>query len=285
MRYALFFLILINCAIPAFAQRRVHLPAALTEISGMACTPDGALWALNDSGNDPVLFQLDAQSGQIIHSRRLPVPNRDWEDLAADKQGNLYIADIGNNRNNRRDLCVFRYNIATQALDSIQFRYSTQQAFPPDNQRQWLYDCEALVWYGDSLHLFTKSRFASAHWVYHFILPAQPGQYVAVLKDSLLLKNRVVSGAGLSNDGSVLALTSYMIGKHWGFLPYTKASVYWFEAGRDSQFLRHKKSRHRLPKFLIARQFESVVQLPNGRWVAANEGIWVQKPKLYRLHK
>ena len=56
----------------------------------------GVFWVHNDSGNPPLLFAIRAD-GHIIREFRLDVPNIDWEDIAIDEQGHLYVGDIGNN--------------------------------------------------------------------------------------------------------------------------------------------------------------------------------------------
>jgi hypothetical protein len=56
----------------------------------------GVFWVHNDSGNPPSIFAIRA-SGQIIREFRLEVPNIDWEDIAIDDDGHLYVGDIGNN--------------------------------------------------------------------------------------------------------------------------------------------------------------------------------------------
>jgi hypothetical protein len=56
----------------------------------------GVFWVHNDSGNRPSLFAIRAD-GRIIREFRLEVPNIDWEDVAIDDQGHLYVGDIGNN--------------------------------------------------------------------------------------------------------------------------------------------------------------------------------------------
>ena len=56
----------------------------------------GIFWVHNDSGNPPLLFAIRAD-GQIVRQFRVGVPNIDWEDIAIDDQGHLYIGDIGNN--------------------------------------------------------------------------------------------------------------------------------------------------------------------------------------------
>jgi hypothetical protein len=56
----------------------------------------GIFWVHNDSGNPPLLFAIRAD-GRIIRQFRLAIPNIDWEDIASDDLGHLYLGDIGNN--------------------------------------------------------------------------------------------------------------------------------------------------------------------------------------------
>ncbi len=249
----------------------------------MVRTSTGQLWLLNDSRNPSELFLFDPAAGQLVETRKLPVPNRDWEDLTTDPAGNLYIGDFGNNKNARRDLCVFRYHPATGALDSIQFRYPDQDAYPPEDERAWNFNCEAMVFFQDSLHIFSKNAFKGNFITKHYVLPAQPGQYLAVLRDSMVLKNRVITGAALSPDGKTLAITSYVIGKRLGFLPYTKATAYFFSGFPGSYFLRGKRRAKKLPKCLIARQFESITWLDDRHWLVANEQRKPQRQAVWRI--
>ncbi|MFN4257285.1 MAG: hypothetical protein ACK4Q5_19975, partial [Saprospiraceae bacterium] len=92
--------------------KKLGLPAALREVSGMVGPKNDArdsLFLLNDSGNTPEIFRLNLATRQIS-SLQLPIQNRDWEDLAADPQGNLYIGDFGNNLNRRKDLRIYIVN-------------------------------------------------------------------------------------------------------------------------------------------------------------------------------
>ena len=56
----------------------------------------GIFWVHNDSGNAPLLFAIRAD-GRIVRQFRLEIPNIDWEDIAIDDRGHLYLGDIGNN--------------------------------------------------------------------------------------------------------------------------------------------------------------------------------------------
>ncbi|MFN0174353.1 MAG: hypothetical protein ACKVU0_06890 [Saprospiraceae bacterium] len=251
----------------------------------MTRLPNGDLWLLNDSKNPSDLFRFDPIAGKLLETRRLPVKNFDWEDLAHDPAGNLYIGDFGNNLNKRRNLRIFRYNPTTGALDSIQFRYPDQVAFPPAREADWNFNCEAMVFFRDSLHLFSKNSFKGNFYTKHYVVPAIPnnsGEYVAELRDSIRLKNRVVTGAAISRDGRNFVLTGYIIGKRLGFLPFTRANAMYFRGFSGSQFLKGKQRWKRLPKCLISRQFESITQWEGNIWIAANEG---RKPQYQHIWK
>lgn len=252
----------------------------------MTRLPNGALWLLNDSNNPADLFRFDPTTGNLLETRRLPVTNYDWEDLTHDPAGNLYIGDFGNNYNRRRNLRIFRYNPDTGALDSIQFQYPDQVFFPPARVEDWNFNCEAMVFFRDSLHLFSKNSFKGNFYTKHYVLPAKPGgEHIAELRDSVRLKNRVITGAAISRDGSTLALTGYIIGKKLGFLPFTRASVMYFSNFRGSNFLQGKQHWKRLPKFLLSRQFESICEWEHAVWIAANEGRKPQRHRIWRVRK
>ena len=278
-----FFLLSLSLPAQSGLPRRTALPDVIREVSGMVRLPDGKIWLLNDSHNPSELFHFDPQTGTLLETRRLPVPNRDWEDLTTDNQGNLYIGDFGNNYNKRRDLCIFKYNLATGQLDSIRFRYPDQQDFPPGDKRYWNYNCEAMIFWKDSLHLFSKNVFKGNFVTKHYVLPAKPGQYTAIFQDSLVLKNRVVTGAALSPDGRTLALTSYIISKKLGFLPYTKATAFFFTDFKGSRFFKGRRTARKLPKFLLARQFESITWLDEQHWLVANENKKIHRQAIWRI--
>lgn len=71
---------------------------ALREISGLVASRrhPGIFWALADSNNPPLLFAL-RRDGRLVATFRVAVANVDWEDIATDDRGNLYIGEIGNN--------------------------------------------------------------------------------------------------------------------------------------------------------------------------------------------
>jgi hypothetical protein len=90
-------------------------PAMLPEIpeaSGLAVSRrhPGLLWSHNDSGNAAVLFALD-NAGTMRGRVRVPIHTRDWEDISAARclsSECLYIADIGDNGQARRQIQIYR---------------------------------------------------------------------------------------------------------------------------------------------------------------------------------
>src|SRR5215207_10525891 len=71
---------------------------AIREASGVVASRrhPGIFWVHNDSQNPPALFAV-RRDGSLAGEFAVGVPNVDWEDIAVDDQGHLYLADIGNN--------------------------------------------------------------------------------------------------------------------------------------------------------------------------------------------
>lgn len=196
-----------------------QFPEVLNENSGLAYDSEGNLWTHNDSGNDASLFQV-SETGEIIREVHIGYSkNMDWEDLAADRDGNFYIGDIGNNLNVRNKL--FIYKVSKDELkkeipqaETISFVYEDQRDFPPSTSEMH-YDAESLIHYDGSLYIFTKNRtepFTGYTHIYR--LPDTPGDYTAQLVDSLklgegLMTNFWLTSADISPDGQMIALLSH----------------------------------------------------------------------------
>jgi hypothetical protein len=184
-----------------------ELPKTIGESSGLAV--DNAaqvLWTHNDGGSAPDLFQV-TREGKLLKSIRLKnVRNRDWEDLAHDTLGNIYIGDFGNNNNRRDNLTIYKVNPARpERIDSIRFSYADQTQFPPPPEER-NFDCEAFFWHADSLYLFSKNR--GNRTVKMYVLPAAPGTYKAQIRGTVKLKS-MVTAADINPSGTQLALLTY----------------------------------------------------------------------------
>jgi hypothetical protein len=204
----------ISCQLEILAP----LPKSLLEISGMAFTDQG-FWAHNDSDNGPFILLMTSKGLVKTIKKVIGATNYDWEDIASDSNGNLFIGDIGNNANTRRTLRIYKVpnppktNELRVEAETIEFSYPDQIVFPPKSNRL-IYDSEALIYFNDSLFVFNKNRslpFDGLVRVYKF--PAKPGKYQAILADSIYLGgknslNNWITGADISRDGKKLALLS-----------------------------------------------------------------------------
>ena len=76
--------------------RLAHEP--IREASGIVASRKhaGIFWVLNDSGNQPAIFAV-RRDGTLVREFRVAAPNVDWEAIAIDDDGFLYLGDIGNN--------------------------------------------------------------------------------------------------------------------------------------------------------------------------------------------
>ena len=264
-----------------FSQvRKIKLPPTLNEVSGLYYAGPDSLWWHNDSGDAPVLYLTNGE-GALLKKVDLPqIKHVDWEDITADEEGRLYIGDFGNNYSRRQDLRVYCYDPATESLDSILFRYPDQQAFPSTSIS---FDTEGFFWHNDSLHLFSKNKVRKSNFVTkHYILSENPGEQIAILRDSIALKKRVVTGATLDRQTGTMALVAYFYKKFLGILPTSKASVFLFRDYPKGRFLQGQFKRKNIA-CLFAAQYESI-DFVNSRflYVASEKTLFV-KPKAKRV--
>ena len=199
-----------------------QLPGELKETSGIEIfSNDGSVWVIEDSGNKDHLYKVDSTGVLIKEIKVKNAKNKDWEDLAKDDKGNLYIGDFGNNHNNRKDLTIYKVpnpdSTKTKSLtaEKITFYFPEQISFPP-NPRELLYDVESFIYYEHYLYLFTRNRmpkklFDGRSLVYK--IPAMPGNHRAVLVDQFVSCeesiNCQISSAAISPDKTKIALLSY----------------------------------------------------------------------------
>ncbi|MGV3632135.1 MAG: hypothetical protein ACO1O6_13075 [Bacteroidota bacterium] len=225
----LVFLFLVTLVQPViFAQsldKIAKLDPKLAEISGLDFWNDSVLVAHNDSGNEPVLYFLDLE-GTIFHEVRITnATNVDWEDLTTDGKGSIYIADIGNNTNRRKDLKIYVVNgknilqKSEAEARTITLSYSDQTAFPPENKTDWHFDAEALGFYHDSLVIFTKSQTKPYDGITHcYKFPAKPGDYQLKPHQEFHLKER-------SNRQDAVTSVDFLEGKCY-VLTYSGVEVF-----------------------------------------------------------
>jgi len=220
----------------------------ISEMSGIVKSKqyDDVYWVHNDSGDKSRLFALDADWNVIIppfmqgsyastsvHQAKSgaktkkngwpgntikAASNIDWEDIATDGDM-LYVADMGNNGNARRDLGVYVIPepnpTATKDIRALKFlpvRFPAQQHYPAHN---WHYDTESIFHSDGSLYFISKHRQPGKinGWEQGAVLYRLDTQYTdqynlltEVERSDQIL---VATGADLSPDGRHLAIICY----------------------------------------------------------------------------
>lgn len=182
---------------------------------------DDVYWTLNDSGNNNRIFPFNSKGelyraewfkkadGGIFISNAV---NIDWEEMAVDNNGNIYVCDTGNNFNSRKDLAIYVIRDPlpyatekTTAMKKIMFYYSEQSEFPAESMN---YDCEAVFWAQDNLFLLTKHRSNNATQLYRF--DNIKDQKINPLKKLGAFEiDGMVTAADASIDGTKLAVLTY----------------------------------------------------------------------------
>ncbi|MEM6843719.1 MAG: hypothetical protein AAF632_15945 [Bacteroidota bacterium] len=239
MRYLLFCGILWITPTLIFGQVKTvslpdHAPVKLTpyaqldttvnvETSGIIKSRlyDGIYWIHNDSGDDPRIIPINRQ-GEIVQSYRYKTNqgqfigdavNMDWEDILTDDQGNIIVADFGNNCNCRRDL-VFYYIRESDPIQrnnrvfkKVFFQYPDQQIFPA-TEDDFNYDAEGAFYANGKIYVLTKNRSDTYTKLYRLDETQSETMNTLTPLGAFDIQGRV-TGADASEDGKTLAVLTY----------------------------------------------------------------------------
>lgn len=195
------------------------LPSNLEENSGIQSYTENSIWLIEDNGNKDELYQLNLK-GEITNQLKVKnAKNNDWEDLARDAEGNLYIGDFGNNENAKKGLIIYKISNpekekgAKIEAEKIKFNYPEQKKFPPKKEKLY-YDAEAFFHWGNFLYIITKNRtrpYNGKALIYK--VPDTKGTYEAELVGELITCNEQnncsITAADISKDGKKIVLLSY----------------------------------------------------------------------------
>ena len=205
------------------------LPIKLGENSGIEVYNNSSIWVIEDGNNEDKIYEVNYDGTLLKELKVKHAKNRDWEDLAMDENGNIYIADFGNNYNKRKDLVIYKIPNPEKEkgkkidAEKIKFHYPEQKKFPPKKENRF-YDAEALFYKNNALYIITRNRskpFSGETSIYK--IPATKGNYEAQLigKFTTCSKSNTcqVTAADISPDGKKIALLGY--GNLWIFTDFT----------------------------------------------------------------
>src|SRR5687768_1659587 len=81
----------------------------ITESSGVVASRQHpkVLWTHNDGGKKETLFAITREGKTLAEFRIAGAKLEDWEDIAIDNEGHLYLADTGDNGAKRKSIAVY----------------------------------------------------------------------------------------------------------------------------------------------------------------------------------
>jgi hypothetical protein len=176
----------------------------LTESSGLTASRafPGVFWTHNDHGTSPKLFAISREGRPIGKFKVSGATISDWEDIAIDSAGNLYIADIGNNDQNRDEVQIYRVvEPNPRGSGSVRVVRTWRLKFPAQPK-----DCETFFIFGSFGYLVSKQRTAGTVDLFRFPLSAKTRTVLQMV--GKIPVGSDVAGGTLSRDGRLAALVT-----------------------------------------------------------------------------
>lgn len=188
----------------------VDLSSIINETSGLI-NFNGKLITHNDSGSEPILYEIDVNSGDI--NREVKISNVDAIDIEDITQDDnfIYVCDIGNNSNDREDQAIYKIskndylnkNEVTAEIISINYKEQTDYT---KSDKATNFDAEAVVVIGNELVLFTKNWGDYETSVYK--IPIEKGSYEITAIDTYNIGG-LITGADYNTSNNTIIMTGY----------------------------------------------------------------------------
>jgi hypothetical protein len=163
-------------------------------------------WTHNDGGGPKkqVLYAIDRKGNTRALFSVIDLTLHDWEDIAIDDAGHLYIGDIGNNESKRDTLAVYE-------IDEPNPKAGTGDVSP---KRAWNlkfpqkpFDCESLFVWKDYGYVVSKVFDKARAQIFRFPLKDTNAPLTLELVATTKIESPV-TGADISADGTLLGLVA-----------------------------------------------------------------------------
>lgn len=182
---------------------------AICESSGLVASRQhaGVFWTMNDSGNPPVLYAVK-ESGDLIREFPVDAKNVDWEDLAIDDEGQIYIGDMGNNTLKRDEVIVYKVKEPDPSKPpdgKLRIKASWRLRYPEKP-----FDCESLFVLKGKAYVLAKRLNGSVAQVYSFDLKQTNHPITLQHVTDIPSIRAPVTAADVSADGKRLAILTLL---------------------------------------------------------------------------
>jgi hypothetical protein len=195
---------------------RVTPEDELYELSGLADSKKqaGLLWSHGDAGSPNTLYLINRQ-GQLQGRVNMPVFNYDWEDIAigpgpVQDETYLYVADIGDNENNRNEKVIYRLpepsmpNQTAQGVEAIRFRF-------PNGT----FDAETVLLDPLTRDLFVITKWLSKANIYRLPYPQNINAVTTAELVGTMTAGGDLTGGSISSNGNEIIVRGYTAIHYW----------------------------------------------------------------------
>jgi hypothetical protein len=180
----------------------------IVESSGVVASRRYAdlFWTHNDGGGPKkqVLYAIDLEGNTHASFPVIGVTLHDWEDIAIDDAGHLYIGDIGNNDAKRDALTVYEIDEPNPhaGTGAISPKRAWKLKFPGA-----AFDCEGLFVWKNQGYVVSKVFDKARAQIFRFPLKETNEPVTLELVATTKIKSPV-TGADISSDGTLLGLVA-----------------------------------------------------------------------------
>ncbi len=180
------------------------LPSSLDEASAIEIVEGSDLyWVIEDSGNGNDLYGLNTKGDIVKEIEISKSDNEDWEDLASDNYGTLYIGDFGNNNKKRTTFNIYKIPNVSEiktATEASKVSFTLPKGMDSE-------DFEAFFVHNNWFYIFSKSPKKTKL----IKVPNKEGMVEATFISEFNLegKHTKITSADISNDGKTVALLNH----------------------------------------------------------------------------
>ena len=174
----------------------------------------GVFWTLSDSGNKSEIIPVRSDGSLAWGTKGITIKgakNFDWEALTSDAEGNMIVADVGNNTSSRRQLNLYMFkepspqSSEVTEVKTISFIWPDQKEFPDSDLK---YDCESVFKIKGNIYFLTKHRRDTFTELWRIDIPKSSEQ-PKLSKIAQFDAKGMVTDASVSPDGKSLAILTY----------------------------------------------------------------------------
>ncbi len=195
---------------PPRPDRTLNIPAGeLREVSGCAVSHRSprTVWVHNDSGDTPRVFNVNLDTRAVRTVKITGAEAVDWEDMATLPNGDLLIADIGDNAKQRDSIVLYQMTEPSRTAKTV--------AAAPRSLRyeDGPHNSEALVVdpIDGTPYVITKEESGVASVYVASGDRLKPVATITIDGESLFFPN-LITGADALPDGSGIVLRTYQSG-------------------------------------------------------------------------